>query len=61
MIIWQNVTLNGWGKIHRFMGLTVGLITHEQPKKKHRKKHILQISHTEPTTNWVLTICVITW
>ena len=33
------------GKLHRFMGLIVGLITHEQPKEARKRRIILQISH----------------
>ena len=37
------------GKIHRFMGLTVGLITHEQPKEARKKAYLADITYG--TTN----------
>ena len=33
------------GKIHRFMGLTVGLITHEQPKEARKKAYLADITY----------------
>ena len=33
------------GKIHRFMGLTVGLITHEQPKEERKKAYLADITY----------------
>lgn len=44
MIIWQNVTLNGWVK-SSLMGLTVGLITHEQPKEARKKAYLADITY----------------
>ena len=33
------------GKIHRFMGLTVGLITHDQPKEARKKAYLADITY----------------
>ena len=48
------------GKIFRFMGLTVGLISHEM-ENQDRNRLIRQTSPTPPTTSWALTTCGTTW
>ena len=43
------------GKVHRFMGLSVGLVIASMTPAQRR------ILHTAPTTNWVSTTSVTTW
>ena len=60
------------GKVHRFLGLTVGLIVHDLTSEERRKAYAADIttsaarlitatSPTARTTKWALTICAITW
>ena len=48
------------GKVHRFLGLSVGLIVHDLTKEE-RQRPMPPTSPTAPTTRWVLTICVTIW
>ena len=48
------------GKVHRYLGLTVGLIVHDLSSDE-RKRPTPRTSPTAPTTRWALTICVTTW
>ena len=46
------------GKVHRFLGLTVGLIVHDLTSEERRKAYAADITYG---TRWALTICAITW
>ena len=48
------------GKVHRFMGLTVGLIVHGLTRSSARPP-MPPTSPTAPTTRWASTICGTTW
>ncbi len=48
------------GKVYRFLGLTVGLITHESDTEA-RRGPMRPTSPTAPTTNTGLTTCATTW
>lgn len=48
------------GKVHRFMGLTVGLIIHDM-KRRNARRPIRRTSPTVPTTRWASTTCVTIW
>lgn len=48
------------GKVHRFMGLTVGLIIHDM-KRRNARRPIRRTSPTVPITRWASTTCVTIW
>lgn len=48
------------GKIHRFLGLTVGALS-AICRPRHVLPHITAILHTAQTASSDLTICAITW
>ena len=48
------------GKLYSFLGLTVGCVVHGITNEE-RRRPIMRISPTEPTTSSASTICVTTW